>query len=171
RAARGWRGARRASRTAARTPPAPARAHRSGSARLSTRARAAQGVVRPDPIRSRECRRRGAAGARPRPAPGCSRHRRRVLELFGLVVRDDVVAEVVGADLLGPLAGADLAAAILGDRVLLLAQLDLVEAGAQHFHRLRLVLDLRLLVLLRDDDAAWQVGDADRGIRGVDALS
>ena len=79
--------------------------------------------------------------------------------------------EVVGADLLRALAGADLAAAILGDRVLLLAQLHLVEPRAQHLHRLRAVLDLRLLVLLRDDDAGRDVRDADGGVGRVDALA
>ena len=52
-----------------------------------------------------------------------------------------------------------------------LLQLHLVEARAQHLHRLRLVLDLRLLVLLRDDEAARDVGDADGGVGGVDALA
>src|SRR5690606_10292174 len=46
----------------------------------------------------------------------------------------------------------------------------LVEAGAQHLHGLRLVLVLRLLVLLTDDDPGGNVGDADRAVRRVDRL-
>ena len=87
------------------------------------------------------------------------------------VVGDAVFLEVVGADLLGALAGADLRAAILGDRVLLLLHLHLVEARAQHLHRLRAVLDLRLLVLLRHDDVGREVGDAHGRIGRVDALA
>ena len=87
------------------------------------------------------------------------------------VIGDAVLPEVVGADLLRAIAGADLAAAFLGDGVLLLLQLDLVEPRPQHLHRLRPVLDLRLLVLLRDHQAGRQVGDADRRIGGVDALA
>src|SRR5205814_3486586 len=87
------------------------------------------------------------------------------------VIRDAVVLEVVGADLLGALAGAHLAAAIFRDRLLLLPQLHLVETRAQHLHRLRAVLDLRLLVLLRDGAAGGDVRDADGGIRRVHALA
>ena len=86
------------------------------------------------------------------------------------VIGDPVLREVVGADLLGALARADLAAAILGDRVLLLAQLHLVEPRPQHLHRLRAILDLRFLVLLRDDDAGRNVGEAHRRVGRVDAL-
>ena len=87
------------------------------------------------------------------------------------MVGDAVFLEVVGADLLGALAGADLAAAILRDRFLLLVHLHLVEPRPQHLHRLRAILDLRLLVLLRDDDAGRNVREADRRIGRVDALA
>src|SRR5690349_21669610 len=68
------------------------------------------------------------------------------------VVGDAVLREVVGADLLGPLTPADLGAPrrrLLGCEAL---ALGLVEARAQHAHRLGLVLELRALVLHRDDD-------------------
>src|SRR5690606_4643953 len=87
------------------------------------------------------------------------------------VIGDTVLAEVVRADLLGTIARPDLAAALLRDGLLLPPQFHLVELRPQHLHRLRLVLDLRLLVLLRDDDAGRDVGDAHGRIGGVDALA
>ena len=87
------------------------------------------------------------------------------------MIGDAALREVVGADLLGSLAGAHLAAAILRDGFLLLAHLDLVEPRAQHLHRLRAILDLRLLVLLRDDQPGRQVRDSDRRVRRVHALA
>src|SRR5205085_7088444 len=48
---------------------------------------------------------------------------------------------------------------------------ELVEAGAQDLQRLGLVLVLRLLVLLDDDEAGGKVGDADRAVGGVDRLA
>src|SRR5439155_9308277 len=41
----------------------------------------------------------------------------------------------------------------------------------QYLHGLRAILDLRLLVLLRNDDAGGDVCDANGGIGGVDALA
>ena len=76
------------------------------------------------------------------------------------VVGDPVLREVVGPDLLGALAGAHLAAAVLRHGVVLLLHLHLVETRAQHLERLRAVLDLRLLVLLRHDEAGGDVRDA-----------
>ena len=87
------------------------------------------------------------------------------------VIRNTALGEVVGTDLLRPFAGADLPAALLRDRLLLLAHLHLVETRAQHLHRLRPVLDLRLLILLRDDDAGRDVCDANGGVRCVHALT
>ena len=72
---------------------------------------------------------------------------------------------------LGPFTGADLAAPFLRDGILLLAQLHLVQPGAKHLHGLLPVLDLRLLILLRNHHAGGQVRDAHRGVRGVDALA
>src|SRR5262249_26007891 len=198
RAVRAWPGARRARRTGARSRSAPPRPNRSETAPWSIRGRAARAAARRDPIRPAECPRRAAAAAPPQPAPGCSRDRRGVLQFFGLVVRDDVVEdfcelavehvgepvarevdamigdavflEIAGPNFSRALARAHLAAPILRDRFLLLAQLHLVEARAQNLHRLRLVLDLRLLVLLRDDHARGDMRDADGGVRRVDAL-
>ena len=70
------------------------------------------------------------------------------------VVGDAALGEVVGADLLGAVAGADLRAAVGGELGLLLGERALVEPRAQHAHRLLAVLQLALLVLHRDDDAA-----------------
>ena len=49
--------------------------------------------------------------------------------------------------------------------------LHVVQAGAQHLHRLRAVLDLRLLVLLRDDQPGRHVRDAHRRVGRVHALA
>src|SRR5207302_7573234 len=86
------------------------------------------------------------------------------------VVGEAVLGEVVGADLLGALAGADLGAARGGLLGLLPLALQLVEPRAQDAHRLVLVLELRLLVLHRDDDAGRDVRDAHRGIGRVHRL-
>src|SRR5258708_4920000 len=48
------------------------------------------------------------------------------------VIRDAVLLEVVGADLLGPAAGADHATALRSDLLLLLRELDLVKTRPQH---------------------------------------
>ena len=79
--------------------------------------------------------------------------------------------KVVGPDFFGPVTGADLAAAILRDRLLLLAQLHLVEPRPQHFHRLRAILDLRFLVLLRNHEAGRNMRQTNRRIGGVHALA
>src|SRR5439155_15139110 len=69
------------------------------------------------------------------------------------MVGDAVLGKVVGADLLRTLTAADLRTALLRELRLLALALELVQACAQHPHRLHLVLKLRLLVLHRDDDA------------------
>ena len=79
--------------------------------------------------------------------------------------------EVVGADLLRALAGADLRAAVGGELGLLLGELGLVEPRAQDLHRALAVLQLRLLVLHRDDDAGRLVRDPHRGVGRVDRLA
>src|SRR5262249_22820784 len=87
------------------------------------------------------------------------------------VIGDPVLRKIVGPDFFRSIAAADLAAPVLGDRLLLLAHFHLVEPRAEHFHGLRAVLDLRLLVLLRHHQAGREVGEADGGIGGVDALA
>ena len=69
------------------------------------------------------------------------------------VVGDPVLGEVVGADLLRALARADLRAPRRVELGPLALELALVEPRAQDAHRLLAVLQLRLLVLHRDDDA------------------
>src|SRR5262245_47891076 len=76
------------------------------------------------------------------------------------MVGDAALREVIRANLFGSFAGAHLAAPILGDRVLLFLHLHFIETRAQHFHRLRAILDLRLLILLRHDDAGGDVREA-----------
>src|SRR4029078_1554070 len=87
------------------------------------------------------------------------------------MIGDAALRKVVSADLLGAVPGPDLAAALLRNRVLLLAHLDLEEPRAKHLERFCAGLDLRLLVLLRDDEAGRDVRDADGRIGRVDALA
>ena len=82
-----------------------------------------------------------------------------------------VLGEVVGADLLRALAGADLRAPrrrLLG---LLPLALGLVQPGAKDAQRLRLVLQLRFLVLHRDHDPGRDVRDPDGRVGRVHALA
>ncbi len=87
------------------------------------------------------------------------------------MVGDPVLRKVVGADLFGPVAGADLALAIGRTRRVLPCPLGIEQAGAQHLHRLRPVLVLRLVVLALHDDAGRHVGDADGAVGLVDVLA
>src|SRR4029453_11718450 len=66
------------------------------------------------------------------------------------VVRDAVVGVVVGADLLRAVPAADLRAPRGRELFLLALALELEEASAEDAQRLRLVLELRLLVLPGD---------------------
>src|SRR4029079_16256178 len=72
------------------------------------------------------------------------------------VVGEAVLGEVVGADLLGALAGADLRAPRAGDLGLLALALRLVQTRAKDAHRLLLVLELRLPVLVGEQDSGCQ---------------
>ena len=81
------------------------------------------------------------------------------------VVGDAPLREIIGADALGAVARADLAAPFGRALGIELGALLVVELGAQHRHRLGAVLVLRALLLHEDDDAARQMGDADRRIR------
>src|SRR4029077_6346486 len=47
----------------------------------------------------------------------------------------------------------------------------LIEPGAENAHGFGAILDLRFFVLLRNDEAAGNVGDAHGGISGVDGLA
>src|SRR5204863_7311708 len=87
------------------------------------------------------------------------------------VIGDAVLGEVVRPDLLGALAGADLRPPRCRLFRGLLLALELVEARAQDAQRLRLVLELRFLVLHGDHEPGRQVRDADGAVRGVDALA
>src|SRR3972149_12015589 len=86
------------------------------------------------------------------------------------MIGDAILGKVVGADFLAAIASADLATA--GIALLLGAFFfsELEEARTEFFHGLFLVLDLRLLVLAADDQAARHMGDAHRAVSGVDRL-
>src|SRR5229473_5112270 len=87
------------------------------------------------------------------------------------MIGDAVLREIIGADFFGAVAGFDLAAALGGEGGLALLLLLLVEAGAENAHGFGAILDLRFLILLRNDESAGDMRNAYGGIRGVDGLS
>ena len=82
-----------------------------------------------------------------------------------------VVLEVVRPDLLGTTAALHLFFRAALDFRVLPFLLRLQQTRAQDAHRLVLVLELALLVLAGDDHARRLVGDAHRGVGGVDRLT
>ena len=86
------------------------------------------------------------------------------------VVGHPVLREVVGADLLRARARADLRQPLRRLLGLLRRQLALEQPRAQHAHRPVAVLELRLLVLHRDDHAGRLVRDAHGRVGRVDRL-
>ena len=86
------------------------------------------------------------------------------------MVGHPALREVVGADALGAVAAADHRLPRLGLGAMRLAAHLLVDARAQHIHRLGAVAVLAALVLHGDDDTRRQVSQAHRGIGLVDVL-
>ena len=89
---------------------------------------------------------------------------------FDAVVGHAVFGEIIGADAFGAVAGADLAAALGGDCGVLAGLFGFEQAGTQHAHGFIAVFVLAAFVLALDDDAGWQMGDADGGLGFVDVL-
>ena len=87
------------------------------------------------------------------------------------MVGDPALRVVVGADLGRAVAGAHHGAPLLRAGGFLLGDHPVEEARPQHLHRLRLVLQLGLLVLLLHHEAGGDVGDAHRAVGGVHALA
>src|SRR5208283_4713957 len=87
------------------------------------------------------------------------------------MVGHPALRKIVGADALRSIATADLALALRGARAVARLPLHLVEARAQDLQRLRLVLVLRFLVLLDDDETGRQVGDPHGAVGCVDRLT
>src|SRR6266404_4642992 len=87
------------------------------------------------------------------------------------VVGHAILRVVVGADFFGAVAGFDLSAALGSEGGLLLFHFQFIEAGAKDAHGLGAIFDLRFFVLLRDDEAAGNVGDAHGGVGGVHGLA
>src|SRR5690606_36244194 len=87
------------------------------------------------------------------------------------VVGNAVLRKVVGADFLAAITAADKATALGGKFGLLLLDFLLQQPRAQHAHGLLFVFDLRFFILVGNDHAGGQVGDAHRAIRRVDALA
>src|SRR6266852_8579175 len=87
------------------------------------------------------------------------------------VIGYSVLRVVVGADFFGAVAGFDLSAALGGQGGLLLFHFLFVEAGAKNAHSFGAIFDLGFFVLLGDDQAAGNVGDAHGGVGGVHGLS
>src|ERR1700746_587759 len=82
-----------------------------------------------------------------------------------------VLGIVVGANFFGAVTGFDLASAFSADGGLLFLEFHFVEARAENAHGFGAIFDLGFFVLLRDDEASGQVGDAHGGIRGVHGLA
>src|SRR6267142_1907281 len=87
------------------------------------------------------------------------------------VIGYPVLRVVIGADFFGAVAGLDLSAALGGQGGLLLFHFLFVEASAEYTHGFGAIFDLRFFVLLGDDQAAGNVGDAHGGIGGVHGLA
>src|SRR6267142_2165610 len=87
------------------------------------------------------------------------------------VIGYPVLRVIVGVDFFGAVAGLDLSAALGGQGGLLLFHFLFVEASAEHAHGFGAIFDLRFFVLLGDDQAAGNVGDAYGGVGGVHGLA
>src|SRR4051812_47977598 len=87
------------------------------------------------------------------------------------VVGHPVLREVVGPDLVRAVTRPDHGPPRSRIRLALLLLLEVVQPGAQHAHRLGLVLVLALLVLDLDHQTGRQVGDTHGGVGRVDALA
>src|SRR5690242_4219470 len=81
-----------------------------------------------------------------------------------------VLREVIRANFLAAVTGADHAAALGSDFLLLLFELDFVQARAKHSLRFGAVLDLGLLVLAGNDQPSGNMSEAHGRISGVHAL-
>src|SRR5690606_32270531 len=86
------------------------------------------------------------------------------------VIGDPVLLVVVGPDLLRPLPRAHLRPALPGELSRSPLLLRLQQPGPEDAERLLLVLQLRLLVLDRDDEPGGDVGEPHRRVGGVDRL-
>src|SRR5690349_25062461 len=87
------------------------------------------------------------------------------------MVGDAALRIVVRPDLGRAVAGADLRASHARAFGLLLGDPEIEQPGAQNLHRLELVLELRLLILLADDETAGNVRDAHGRVGRVHALA
>src|ERR1700682_4702908 len=87
------------------------------------------------------------------------------------VIGHAILRVVVGADFFGTVAGFDLPAALGGQGGLLLFHFLFVEAGAKDAHGFGAIFDLGFFILLGDDEAAGNVGDAHSGVGGVHRLA
>src|SRR5690349_15198764 len=87
------------------------------------------------------------------------------------VVGDPALRKVVGSNLGRSVAVAHHGSSIARARGLLLRDHPVEQSGSKHFHRLELVLKLRLLILLAHHDAGGKVGDPHRAVGGIHALA
>src|SRR5256886_600632 len=106
-------------------------------------------------------------------AKGFARHhlRKLVEGEVDAMIGDAALRKIIGADALRPIPRPDLLATIRRARRLQTLAFGVVDTGAQDGHRHRAVLMLGTAVLHADDDAARDVGDADRGFGLVDVLA
>src|SRR5258708_24166980 len=87
------------------------------------------------------------------------------------MVSDAPLRKIIGADALRAITGANLAAPLGGALGIAPLLLGVIEARAQHAHRLGAVAVLRAVILHADDDAGRHMGDADRRFGLVDVLT
>ena len=87
------------------------------------------------------------------------------------VVRYPGLGEVVGPDLFAPLPCSDLGAAVLGDRLVLLALGDVHQARPQDAERFFLVPVLGFLILARGHHSRRHMSDPDGRVVPVDVLA
>src|SRR5579859_449421 len=87
------------------------------------------------------------------------------------MIGEAILREIVRADLLAPVARSDLRTPRARGLFLLLSQLRFIEVGAQQLHSAFAVLELRSLLLARDDRACRSVRYANGRLSLVDVLA
>src|SRR5260370_11263931 len=83
------------------------------------------------------------------------------------MIADPVFLEVISTNLLGPVATPDHRSPFAGYSLVLFGLLHFEEPRPQNPHSLFAVLDLRFLVLHRDNRCSGNVGEAHGRVRGV----
>src|SRR5262249_40867782 len=83
------------------------------------------------------------------------------------VIADAILAEVIRADFLAAIAASNHGSPLVGERLLLLFHFAFVKSGTENAQGFSVVLDLRLLVLTRNNEARRNMCQANRRIRCI----